>query len=384
MNYDYDIIIIGGGPAGAVTALYAAQQGIKVLLVDRAHFPRDKVCGDAIPPSAIAILEELGFLAQLRQMPHTNISLVWQTEDDCWPLPNAQALVCKRSIFDCLLFTAAKAQVDTREGWKVENLLLDNDRVLGIHAKSDTGASCQVTAKIIVGADGCNSIVARKAVEFSQPSNRSKAIAARAYYRHLPLAERMEFYYLQECLPGYLWIFPVDSDTVNVGVIIFDRTLPNQHLSSQQLLQQLLDSPLLKHRFAQAERLGRIQGWYLPLADERLNLHGNGFILVGDAAGLIDPFMGHGIDTAMISGKIAGELLGTICRNNDFSARALQIYTNAIWQQYSSYFERRLALRKMIESPRSMPPIDLLKTYLFNDAGVLPGEAFLLSNEHKI
>ncbi|BAZ48795.1 geranylgeranyl reductase [Nostoc sp. NIES-4103] len=374
MNYDYDLLIVGGGPAGSITAIYAARQGIKVLLVDKARFPRDKVCGDAIPPSSLAILEELALLDKLLALPHVFVSLLWHTENDYLQLPDAKALVCKRFIFDSLLFEAAKSHADTREGWKVENLLLQNGQVCGIQGTTDTGESFEVTAKIVVGADGCSSVVARK-MGLYQPVRQSGAVATRAYYRHLPSAGQMEFYYLQESLPGYLWIFPVDSETVNVGVLAFDSAFTKQGFSSQKLLQNLLNSPLLRERFTQAKLLDRVQGWHLPLASQPRIIHGNGFILVGDAAGLVDPFMGHGIDTAMISGKIAGQILGTICGGKDYNNRVLQIYTNTVWQQYGSYFERRLALRKMLEPPQLIMPMNIIKTYLFNDAGVVAKEA---------
>lgn len=377
MDYDYDLLIVGGGPAGSTTAIFAALQGIKVLLVDKARFPRDKVCGDAIPPSSLAILEELGLLEKLIKSPHMCVSLLWHTENDCLQLPDAEAIVCKRFIFDDLLFEAAKHYADTREGWNVENLLLKNSQVFGIQGTTDTGESFEVTSKIVVGADGCSSTVARK-VGLAYKRKQSGAVATRAYYRCLPSAGQMEFYYLKECLPGYLWIFPVDIETVNVGILTFCDTLAKRKFSSPQLHQHLLNSPLLKERFAQAELIERIQGWHLPmaLADPQPTIHGNGFILAGDAAGLVDPFMGHGIDTAMMSGKIAGKLLGTICRGSNYSAIALQVYSNNVWQQYKCYFERRLALRKMLEPPQSMMPMKMIKTYLFNDRGVVPGEAF--------
>lgn len=378
MDYDYDLLIVGGGPAGSTTAIYAARQGIKVLLVDKARFPRNKVCGDAIPPSSLAILQELGLLSKLNQLPHANVNLLWQTDDhDRLELPDAQALVCKRFIFDSLLFEAAKNYADTRQGWKVENLLFKNGQVFGIQGKSDSGEYAEVTAKVIVGADGCSSVVARK-VGLSKAVIRSGAVATRGYYRDLPSAHRqMEFYYLQECNPGYLWIFPVDNETVNVGVLAFDSTLALQKLSGAKLHQKLLDSDFLKERFRKAELLGRVEGWYLPMATQIRTVHGHGFVIVGDAAGLIDPFMGHGIDTAMISGKIAGLLLPDICKGKNYSARVLQMYADTLQQQYQSYFERRLALRKMLEPPQSMMPMEVIKTYLFNDAKVVPREAFL-------
>jgi menaquinone-9 beta-reductase len=347
MKYNYDIIIIGAGPGGSTTAIYAAKHNLKVLLIDKAIFPRDKVCGDVIPGDCFPILEELNLLDQLNQSPHGEGTTVYYAEPQDLRFPrlnnNDHVIVCRRYIFDNILFQTAKNYGDTQEGFKLQNLLIESGQVYGIKGISAEGKSCQYTAKIIVGADGCSSTVARK-LGLEQKDIFHEAFATRTYYRNLSLEpEKLEFYYLPDCIPGYFWIFPVDQGIFNTGIVIFSE---GQKKSAQKIYQELENSLLLKEKFQSAEVIDRIKGWYLPIGSKQRVIHGNGFILVGDAAGLIDPLLAHGIDSAMISGKIGAEVLAKVCSGDDYTESALKIYADQIWLRFSKIYHHRYNFRQ--------------------------------------
>lgn len=381
MNYDYDLIVVGGGPAGSTMSLYAAKQGLKVLLVDKEYFPRDKVGGDVIPRFCLSILEELHLIDVLLQEPHVReASIFFYSEHECLQFHPRAALATKRIIFDNVLFQAAKSCVDTRQGWKVESLLVQQNQVFGVQGTSNTGETFEYTAKVVAGADGYSSVVAR-AINLSQDNKQLMGVATRAYYRHMPSdSQQLELHYLQECIPGYFRIFPVDGETVNVGVLVFPDILKDRETSeaalecSLKLHHQLMQSPLIKNRFEGAELIGDIQSWYLPLASRRRTIHGNGFILAGDAAGLIDPLIGNGVDAAMLSGKIAGEILASICQSNNYSAEALQNYANQIWKHLGARYQSNLIFRQQLKSPPLTFPfrtrMDRLNSY-FTGAGTV-------------
>ncbi|WP_066424420.1 NAD(P)/FAD-dependent oxidoreductase [Anabaena sp. 4-3] len=372
MNYDYDLIIVGGGPAGSTMALSAAKQGLKVLLVDQAKFPRDKICGDALTVMCLKILQEFNLIDKLLQEPHACANnMIFYSESERLIPPSMSKTkdisTSKRWIFDNVLFQAAKACTETKEGFKVENLLMKEDYVFGIQGTSEDGRKQEYTAKVVAGADGCSSVVARK-LGLHQSLRQDGAVATRAYYRHLDVSgNELELYYLPECRPGYFWIFPVDQETVNVGVILFEQDFKNTGVFPSEIHRHLIQSPLLKARFLAAEPVGNIQCWYLPLAKTTRTIHGNGFILAGDAAGLIDPLIGHGIDRAMMSGKIAGELLGSICRGQDYSATALQPYADAVWKYFGFISQFAVNFRPRLQHE----PLQPINSLLYKGMGKL-------------
>lgn len=368
-DYDYDLIIVGAGPAGSIMALSAARHGLEVLLIDKAVFPRDKICGDAIPMDARPLLEAYGLSDAVRDVPHELVSrLSVVGADQCLNVatPPAGMLMCPRVHFDNVLFQAAKSVVDTCEGARVTGLLTravaagertvtaqrsgdgherrSERQISGVELATRTGQRRRYASKIVAGADGCHSFVARSAGVYRRTSAH-RGVATRGYYRGVSLGARnFEIHYFEDARPGYFWIFPVGCDAdgsplVNVGVGMFADARP-LGLSVRDLHVRLLRSPRLRTQFTQAEQIGAIKGWHLPLASRRRPMHGHGFILAGDAAGLIDPLWGHGIDSAMISGDIAGEILAQVCRGDNYRAEVLQVYADAVWERLGAEFTR--------------------------------------------
>ncbi len=326
------VIVVGAGPAGSATAMYAARAGLDVLLIDRRAFPRDKICGDAVARKSLSILRELGIhdVTQLIHEPISNAALIsprghridmnLSTRDE--PAPH---MVCRREIFDDHLVRAARARLDVWENTPVTGLVRDAGRVRGVVCRRD-GADHEVYAGVVVGADGFNSVVARELGLYRHDSARW-FVATRGYYRGLDVAANtVEIHFVRDTLPGFLWMFPAGDGITNVGLGLIHHTLKRRRLKLRDVHESVLQLPRFRERFKPTQRIGAVQGWNLPTPDFSRVLAGDGFLLAGDAAGLVDPFSGEGIGNALVSGRIAAETIAEHLREG----RRLDVYNSRL------------------------------------------------------
>lgn len=342
MTFQYDMIIVGAGPGGASTALYAERLGLKVLLVDKAVFPRDKICGDAISGKSIIYLRELGLIEALDNSPQAFVdSILFSSPNNTAAkidlIPTSynvsQGYVCRREVFDDILFRAAKEQVETREGFLVKDLLKDGDQVIGVRGQDADGNMNDYTARVVVGADGFSSIVARKLGLYKLLPDHHM-VATRAYYRGVKgLTNAIELHYVKSVLPGYFWIFPLENGMANVGLGMVHSALKKKGIQLKKAHLEAVASEEFRDRFKDAELIGDIVGSNLPAGSARRPVHGDGFALIGDAAGLIDPFTGEGIGNAMCSAKIVAETVAELKPHGTFDAKALALYRTRLWKE---------------------------------------------------
>ena len=332
----HDIAIIGAGPAGAACALALRGSGLRVLLLDKAAFPRDKICGDAIPGHALKALRRLDpaypdALAHLQPRDDVRRSRLVAPSGRAltlaWKLPTFNS---PRLAFDDALLALVRQHTTTeiRESASLKDLTIDAEAA---HLRLSTGE--EITARLVIGCDGANSVVGRKLLP--APLDRAHHCAGvRAYFENVGGVEAgmTEFFLSADHLAGYLWLFPVGHGICNVGLGMLSETVAAHKLDLRQLLpQQLASHPALAGRFAQARMLGPVQGFGLPLGGGRVRpLSGGRFMLCGDAASLIDPLQGHGIDTAIQSGILAAEQALRCLKKDDFSAAAMQQYDAAV------------------------------------------------------
>src|SRR3989338_7354364 len=318
---EYDVIIVGGGPAGSSTALVVNKNGVKnVLLVDKARFPRDKICGDAFSGKSMGIARELGILYDYNGAPHEPVYGVLFSSPKGTivdiPFPGAEDRkktkpgFCMRRInTDNVLFSNAKKKVDTIEEFTVTDLIWENDFVAGIKGKQKDGNEIQIRSKLVIGADGTNSVIAQKVGQSLSPPEH-QVIATRGYYHGVTgMSGNIELHFVDEVMPGYFWIFPLDNGWANVGLGLLTSEKQKRGLDLKKTQELIIaNNPLFKDRFkdAKIDELG-IKVWTLPLASYHRKNHGNGWLLVGDAASLIDPFSGEGVGNAMTAGKFAGK-----------------------------------------------------------------------------
>jgi len=353
MKYDVDVAIVGAGPAGTSCALALKNSGLSVALVDKATFPRDKVCGDAIPGPTFRALRALSpeledALFALEERHDVKASKVIAPNGKSFALRwYTRSYNAPRLHFDNFLLELVKTQTATTilENFSVKTVQQTPDAVQLI-AKDDQ----RLTAKMIVGCDGANSPTARQLADFTL-HRKHHCAAVRAYYRNVADVEAgmNEFYILKKHLPGYFWLFPVQNGVVNIGFGMLSHHISRQQLNLKKSLSEIVtQQPLLAPRFAEAEQLGKTQGFGLPLGSRKPPISGHRFLLAGDAASLIDPLQGHGIDKAVISAILAAQQVQAAFAKNRFDADFLQTYDRIVFGKLDKDFQRNYRLMRFV------------------------------------
>lgn len=302
-----DVLVIGAGPAGCAAGIVLARAGVDVCVVDRASFPRDKTCGDALSNKGVALIRELGAGARLDAGPHAlvrraaavfpgNLRVARDYAEPGWIVPR---LSLDDSLRDALEASGARLH----QGVQVRALeLSERDRVDRI-----VGDDLRWRAPIVIAADGPSS-VAWPALDLSKPKGRALAMASTAYYEGIAYPDGPELadHYFEHDLPaGYGWVFPAVEGLANVGVYQRD----DAYRRCNHRLPAVLEQFVARHgeRFANARRVGPVRSWPLPIAN-RGPFAARGVLLVGDAGGFVDPLSGEGIWQALFTGMAAGKV----------------------------------------------------------------------------
>ncbi len=374
------VLILGGGPGGCAAALQLAKLGVPAVLVEKAVFPRDKVCGDALSGKVMRTLERLDpALAALvntdaRRMPSWGVVFVapggkalrvpFSRETGIGEAPGA---ILPRLDFDNILFqkvkstpgitvlegTAAKAFEHTSDGWQVT---LEGAQPL--ERSSSSAQRTTLTTPLVLDASGANSHFARHVAGLGMEP-RHHAAGVRAYYtgvKDLDQQGFIELIFLKELLPGYLWVFPLPDGRANVGLGLRSDVVKKRRVDLKAMLLKLLaEHPSLKDRFAHAALDGPVQGMGLPLASKRRKLSGDGYLLIGDAGHLIDPFTGEGISHAMISGvhaaDVVNEALKRVEQHGWVSHALLRDYDTRVWRRLGQELTISTRLQQLADKP---------------------------------
>tara|TARA_A100001037_G_scaffold306322_1_gene350689 strand:+ start:1385 stop:2599 length:1215 start_codon:yes stop_codon:yes gene_type:complete len=357
----YDVIIVGAGPAGSTAALYAHRAGLKCLLVDKSTFPRDKICGDALSGKSVRIFRELDLLEEIENLDgavinritfgapshkNFNVYLNGSKKNDYI----TKGFVIKREIFDHFLFQQAEKVTDTIQGFSVTDLLQDNGRVVGIEGRKKKGDKQKIEASIVMGCDGYNSIVARKLGLYEMDMDNT-SVAIRCYYEGVKgLKDQIELHYVKEVNPGYFWLFPAGNGIANIGLGLSKNDIKKDSRTLTQILDEITNSEYFKDRFEGAKQLEKPIGWNLPLGRIHRENHGNGFMLLGDAAGLIDPFTGEGIGNAMVSAKYAMQIAAKSKTSGNYSKNAFSEYDQLLWYEIGKELRTSTKLQNLARS----------------------------------
>lgn len=358
-----DVCILGGGPGGCAAALQLAKRGVSAVLLEKAVFPRDKVCGDALSGKVMRTLERLdpALVAAVTANAHRSHS--WGVT---FVAPGGRALrvpfsrttgigeapgaILPRLHFDSLLFAAAKHAegIDVFEGSAAKTF---NRTAEGWHI-ADAEQRTVVQAKVVIDASGANSHFARHVAGLSM-EHVHHAAGVRAYYKGVKDLDPqgfIELIFLRELLPGYLWIFPLPGGRANVGLGLRSDVVRKRRVDLKAMMTRMLaEHPQLKDRFTNATLEGSIQGMGLPLASKRQALSGDGYLLVGDAGHLIDPFTGEGISHAMISGVHAADVAAEMLQRGDVTARAAKQYDARVWKRLGKELSISTRLQRMAD-----------------------------------
>jgi geranylgeranyl reductase family protein len=357
----FDVVIIGAGPAGTSAAIALRDSALSVAIVDRARFPRDKTCGDALSVDVVNQLSKLSptLMDAFRELSpkapsggvriiapsHEFIDIPFQSGSG-----QRQGYVCRRIDFDMLMLAEARRddRLTVKEGCEVQDVRLSDDSVT---LQTTHGT---LTAKLIIAADGAQSVVKRK-MTTSKINPRFHSAGIRTYHAQINgfhTDNFIELYFLREILPGYLWIFPLPDGYANVGIGMLTSAVSSRKVNLNKVFRQLLAThPLLAERFRNATVLEQPQGYGLPLGGAHGDLSGNRYLLTGDAASLIDPFSGEGIGNAIRSGRFAAAQAIESFRKNNFSREALRQYDLKMNSMLKSEFEVSRGMLRLCQFP---------------------------------
>ncbi|NUN11507.1 geranylgeranyl reductase family protein [Candidatus Micrarchaeota archaeon] len=365
---EFDVIVVGGGPGGSTAASFIGKAGKKVLLLEKAKFPRDKTCGDAISGKSLSVLRELGLDKVVEANPHGLVTgvLFSSPKGDVVEIPFGTShkqirngYCSRRMVYDNILFQNSKKFATVKENFMVTEVIVENGFVVGVKGiNNETKQPEEYRAKIVIGGDGATSVVANK-MGLSTLPDEHWCLAVRAYYDGITgMTGNIELHFIPEILPGYFWIFPMENGLANVGVGMVKTDMAKHKINLKEaMLNAIESSPLFKERFANAKIVdpvtgkegsaSDVKGWNLPFGSFHRKNHGNGFMLVGDAASLIDPFTGEGIGNAMLSGKTAGEHAVEALKAGDYSEKFLSEYDKKLWSIIAGELNTSYQMQKL-------------------------------------
>ncbi len=353
MGNVYDILILGAGPAGASAALALKNSGLKVALVDKASFPRHKTCGDAIPGPTLKALKQIipDFDSELKQLKlkqsikhchivapnNKTIIIDWQ----------AEAYNSPRESFDDFLFNQVKKHTDTIifEGFEASDISYNE----GTWTLIQRNTSEQLQAKLLIGCGGANSVLAKHVAQHKLDRERH-CTAVAAYYEGINSDDLTnKFYLFKNYLPGYFWVFPLGNNTFNVGFGIVSSEAAKHNIKLREVMTNIIShEPTVKPLFSNAKQTSEVKGFGLPIGGKNIHISGEGFMLAGDAASLIDPLQGHGIDKAAYSGVSAAKQAIKCFEAENFSAEFIKQYDDEVYAKYGVELKRNYKLMRML------------------------------------
>ena len=334
----YDAVVVGAGPAGSAIAILLAEHGHSVLLLDKAAFPRPKICGEYLSPEASRVLDRLGVLKAVDAAGAVPLRGMRITAPDGTVLEGRyptegpyrgyrdHALAIPRLHLDQILVERVKAlPVDVRERHRVEDLLLDGGRVVGVRGVGPDGAAFEARSLLVVGADGRQSLVARRLdLMEAHPLRR---LALLTYVGGIgDFGDSGEIYVDP---PDYAILNPVAAGVVSLSLVVpLEHAAPFSGKLETFFHARLKQLDHLRPRISAMRPLGPVMALG-PLAYRVAPPRHAGVLLVGDAAGFYDPFTGEGIYTALRSAELAAEVAHGALARGDCSRAVLASYWGA-------------------------------------------------------
>jgi flavin-dependent dehydrogenase len=329
--HDAEAIVVGGGPAGSTFATALAEAGHRVILLDKARFPRHKACSDYVNPAAAQLLEDFGVVEQALQLGARRMEgmIVHApngsrfTANYAKAEPGRAALGLSRIHLDNLLLERAKAVgVEVCERAHVREVLKESGRVIGVRA-SINGTSEEIRAPLVVGADGRNSIVARD-LGLMQPLRWPHKTGIATHYRGVSGLERFGEMHIADGV--YAGLAILEDGLTNVTIVARVSDVENRAGSIDDFFAaSLLRMPEMAAKLEGAKRIGGFRGvGYMGCRSRRTS--GDGYMLIGDAAAFLDPFAGEGVYEALRGALIAAPVARAALKAGDTSANALDAY----------------------------------------------------------
>ncbi len=357
-----EVVVVGGGPGGAAAAYWLARRGHLVMLIEKREFPRAKTCGDGLTPRAIHELLEMGFdfssseFHRCRGLRAVAGGLTLELEWPEHPVYPSWGGVMRRSDLDGQVARLVEEQGVVVHQGTVARPLLGDGGVVAV-ALEHNGETEMVSPRAVVVADGSLSRFGR-ALGARRDERRPFGLGARGYFS----SPRSDDDYLESyldlrqsgsALPGYGWIFPLGDGTVNAGVGVISTFHRWKEVNTSTLLDVLVATADPSWGLSAAGAIGRPAGGKLPMSFSVGPLVGANWVLVGDAAGAVNPFNGEGIAYAYETGRAAARHVSTALGADDLTR--LQGYRQEIEDRYGLYHRVGRAFVRLIGRPGVMP-----------------------------
>lgn len=358
---NYDIAIVGAGPAGLSAAIFLAEKGYKIALIDKKEFPKDKACGGAVSDRSLNVLSRMpnNLYQEFMQIAEESSSLGLRLFApnyhyfDIKPKPEAHhqsvAYIIKRKEFDNFLFESLM---------RYKNVQFHKAKIKSVQISSEKASldleNLQINTKIVVGADGTNSFIAKKLLpkSLSKPED---ITAVRVFYENISGFDSenlAELHYIKNLVPFYFWIFPLPNNQYNVGLGLSKEILKKKGLKLHDILHEIIEKhPQISERFKNAKQISEVKAHNLPIFTNKERISGERFLLVGDAASMVDPLFGEGIGNALLSGELAAYHIDSIFDLGDFSAKNNLKYDQNIYKKMWAEVQIHYRLTKFFTKP---------------------------------
>jgi geranylgeranyl reductase family protein len=361
-----DVLVIGAGPSGSACAHWLAKTGAEVLLVERKAFPREKTCGDGLTPRSVRQLEDMGLGPELAGChkyvglrPHgfgRDLQLRWPKIKE---MPSYGYVVTRYNLDAMVAAKAAKAGATVLEHTEAVEPVVEGGALRGarVLAKGPDGWSGVVTARYVVVADGANSRFG-----WALGNRRNRAYPLGMALRGYCASPRHDEAWIDSWLdvrdagnkvvPGYGWIFPMGDGRVNVGVGLLSTSARWKGANTTQLLEAFCRYVPESWGLRDAAPLAPPTGGRLPMGLAVGPRYGPTHLVIGDAAGMVNPFNGEGISYGYETGRLAAEVLQAALDGG--GPGSLRVYEERLQAEYGLYFRMARAFVNIISRPQVM------------------------------